>query len=183
MVCHRAKATGEHRQTAKPRDDAQSAIQLAARGEISVRAALNKYERATNHGLSFANVIGRARSADAHARPLCPLAPARHHGLSKVPLGVPFATSRANSRLATLECRAAIHPAFTVNGFGARCRRKSKLAAARLAWGNCVIYGRWVQAAVRAASFHTVARRGFELASAARTGAKLSALTPQTNCV
>ncbi len=32
-------------------------------------------------------------------------APARHHGLSKVPLGVPFATSRANSRPATLECR------------------------------------------------------------------------------
>ena len=39
----------------------------------------------------------------------------------------------------------------------------------------------WID--VRAASFRTVARRGFELASAARTGAKLSALTPQTNCV
>jgi hypothetical protein len=85
----------------------------------------------------LANVTRRARSADAHARPLCPLAPARHHWFANVPLGVPFAISRANSRLATLECHAAIHPATTFNGFGARCRRKSKLAAARLAWGNC----------------------------------------------
>jgi len=49
---------------------------------------------------------------------------------------VPFATSRANSRLVTLEWRAAIQLATRFNGFGARCRRKSKLAAARLAWGN-----------------------------------------------
>ena len=36
------------------------------------------------------------------------LAPARHHRFANVPPGVPFATSRANSRLATLECHRCI---------------------------------------------------------------------------
>jgi len=101
------------------------------------RDALNNDGRATNHGFLLAKVTRRARSADAHAA-ADGLAPARHHGFANVPPGVPFATSRAKPRLATLECRAAIQAATMFNGFGARCRRKSKLAAARLAWGILV---------------------------------------------
>ena len=43
MVCHSAKVTGKHRQTAQPRDDAQSAIQLAANIEqgLAKLAAVN----------------------------------------------------------------------------------------------------------------------------------------------
>jgi hypothetical protein len=119
------------------------------------RIALNNYERATSDGFLLANVTRRARPPTLMLRP-DGLAPARHHGLSKVPLGVPFATSRADSRLATLECRAAIHPATTFNGFGARCRRKSKLAAARLDGENVCALRAGLRI-VSAASFRFVA--------------------------
>ena len=46
-------------------------------------------------------------SAVAHARPLCPLAPARHRRFANVPPGVPFATPARESRRALLECHRA----------------------------------------------------------------------------
>ena len=76
------------------------------------RAALNSHGRATIHGLLLANVTRRARSAVAHARPFCPLAPARHRRFANVPPGVPFASPAREwtPRLARLSPCQSIRP-------------------------------------------------------------------------
>ena len=104
---------------------------------MSVRAALNKYERATNHGLSFANVIGRARTPTLM---LAPFTPSHRHAITGFRESRSACLSLHRARIHVpprSKVAVAIHAAPTFNGFGARCRRKGKLAAARFAWGNC----------------------------------------------
>ena len=73
---------------------------------FALRRAQNR--RARNHSrFSLGECHTPRASAVAHARPLCPLAPARHRRFAKVPPGVPFATHARESRRALLECQRA----------------------------------------------------------------------------
>ena len=125
---------------------------------------------------------------DAHARPLYPLAPARHLWFMDVPLGVPFATPRTRRASPVVESFSCFPAVQLCHDLGAGSGKETSSLARLDGETMDTIEGRAREGGrsqtseappvVSAASFRSVAHReNFTLASAARTCAKLSALT------
>jgi len=125
-----------------------------------VFAALTNYERVTSDGFLLSNVVaarGRRRSCpSSRPTPTVPATGTPSWVSPNVPLGVPFATPRADNIASRSNVALAIHPATTFNGFLRAGRRKKprryatrqKSFTARLCVGLPI---------VRADSFHSAA--------------------------